>query len=117
MNFIRMIEEQVLWKPVMVPRFCAIMQIDNGALIAYLKNLQCHIDGSSSCRGDAEMCVMEGHSNGLSGFFFCPSLLTEPMPESATDSLPESVACVLFPGCEAVFSVPLPMGQSVLALT
>lgn len=100
----------------MVPRFCAIMQIENGALIVHLKNLQCHIDGSSSCRGDAETCVMQGHSNVFSRFLvFFPSLLTEPMPESATDSLPESVACVLFPGCESVFSVPPPTGQSILA--
>lgn len=44
------------------------------------------------------------------------SLLTDPMPESATESLPESVVSVLFPGFKSVFSVPPPTGQSILAV-
>lgn len=42
-------------------------------------------------------------------------LLTDPMSESATESLPESVVCVLFLGFESVFSASPPTGKLILA--
>lgn len=60
----------------------------------WLKSLQCHAVVPSSCR----------------------DLLTDPMPESATESLPESGVCVLLLGNESVFSLLPPTGQSILAV-
>lgn len=57
-------------------------------------------------------CVMHGRRNSRQELFF---VLTDPMPESATESLPECVVCVLLLGFESVFTVLPPTGQSILA--
>lgn len=46
----------------------------------------------------------------LSFLFF----LTDPIPESANESLPESVVRVLLVGCESAFPALPPTGQSIL---
>lgn len=55
------------------------------------------------------------HARTVSRGFFFP-LLTDPMPESATESLPESVVCVLLFASESVFSALPPTGQLILAV-
>lgn len=76
-----------------------------------LKTLQCHAVVPSSCKEDAELFV-SCKDVGTVGQEF---LLTDPMPESATESLPESVVCVFPLGSELVFFKLPPTGQSILA--
>lgn len=64
------------------------------------------------CRIHAEkmqrFAFMQGHLNG--------QLLTDPMPESATESRPESMVCVLLLCSESVFSALSPTGQLILVV-
>lgn len=64
------------------------------------------------CHLHAESFWSHARTVGRSVFGF----LTDPMPESATESLQESVVCVLLLASESVFSVLPPAGQSILAV-
>lgn len=89
------------------------MRIANGALImqgdAFKKAAVpccCAVLTQRRCR---DVRFMQGRRSGR-------PLLTDPMPESATESLPESVVCVFLLGSESVFPALPPTGQSILAV-
>lgn len=81
------------------------MRIESGALI-----MQRDAYSAMPCQG---FHVMQRHQIGRS--WVCFFFLTDPIPESATESLPDSVVWVLL-GWESVFSALPPTGQSILAV-
>lgn len=97
---IGMIEECVCGILITVPHFQVIMQIENGTAFEKPALVLIH---EERCR----FCLMHGCRNSRQELFF---VLTDPMPESATESPPECVVCVLLLGFESVFAVLPPTG-------
>lgn len=102
--------ERMLWNLAVVSCFRAVMRIENGALIMQQDALK---KPAVPCCRAVFMQSSPFHARTSNRSFF---LLTDPMPESATESLPESVVCVFPFVSEPVFSVLPPTGQSILAV-